>query len=922
MTLRIHDHFDAVVMLTWSDWATEPRSNRYHYATRFAQHVPVLFLQHRYLPRNGIEVVPSGFPGIDLVDVSCGIECDDARQVRRLLAARGIRRPLVWIYDSMNYGPLLDAMPRGFRVYHATEDYLTVTQGWNLDRQVVADSVVDMLGKVDFVVACTEGVARSCRESGGYRGPMVVAENGCDAAFFLDAARQRPLPARDGRPIAIFQGGINQRLDYPLLHDLVRRMPDWDFHFCGKHVDSPGWSAVSAEPNVHHFGPLQPEAFTARMCDATVALIPYIQDRWIRNSLPLKAFEYVACGLPVVTVPIDALDRNPELFSAATTAEAFESQIREQAHTRWSPSHLEERARHAGANSYDQRFHSMLEEMLAASAASGNLERRLRVVMLYDAMHSMHVKTIAEHVEAFARYSRHAVTYLPATRGYWNRDAADIAGMIDLSVFDVAVVHYSVRVSVNGHLDEGLARALERFDGLKVLYLQDEYEGTEIARNWIERIGFDVVYTCVPDSGLAQVYPPFRFPATEFLPTLTGYVPEAPLLERFAQPLLERPLLIGYRGRKLSAVYGELGQEKYRIGVQMKVIATLRGLPVDIEVDDSRRIYGDAWYEFLGGARATLGTESGANVFDFDGSLKAEIDRIRKLEPEVTYDSLAARVLAPHEGRVQMNQVSPKIFEAIRLRTALVLFEGLYSGVVKADEHFIPLKKDFSNVDEVFAKLQDERFIRELTDRAYRDVVESGRYSYRRFVEGFDRDVAERVLQPVRRLLVQGPLLSVSPDGTLATALPALTAGLATAAHPLGRPPTTRELVERLPAQDRLATALPVPAELAVHAELPVPSIPAEPQAVSPPTPESEAPPATPLPVLAQPSAAYRVTRRIWRLIPSAVRYWIVAAARRGIAIGRSSARNDNAAILAARAVWHLLPSAVRYWIVRILDRH
>src|SRR5437016_5499446 len=41
----LNQYFDGVVMLTWSDWRTEPRSNRYHYATRFARSLPVLFVQ-------------------------------------------------------------------------------------------------------------------------------------------------------------------------------------------------------------------------------------------------------------------------------------------------------------------------------------------------------------------------------------------------------------------------------------------------------------------------------------------------------------------------------------------------------------------------------------------------------------------------------------------------------------------------------------------------------------------------------------------------------------------------------------------------------------------------------------------------------------------------------------------------------------
>jgi hypothetical protein len=85
-----------------------------------------------------------------------------------------------------------------------------------------------------------------------------------------------------------------------------------------------------------------------------------------------------------------------------------------------------------------------------------------------------------------------------------------------------------------------------------------------------------------------------------------------------------------------------------------------------------------------------------------------------------------------------MNQVSPKIFEAIRLRTALVLFEGEYSGAVEAGRHYIPLARDFSNVDEVFTKLDDLDFLTALTERAFHEIIESGRYSYRAFVEGVD----------------------------------------------------------------------------------------------------------------------------------------------------------------------------------------
>ena len=43
--MKLEQLTDEVVMLTWCEWNSRPRSNHYHYASRFAKQVPVLFVQ-------------------------------------------------------------------------------------------------------------------------------------------------------------------------------------------------------------------------------------------------------------------------------------------------------------------------------------------------------------------------------------------------------------------------------------------------------------------------------------------------------------------------------------------------------------------------------------------------------------------------------------------------------------------------------------------------------------------------------------------------------------------------------------------------------------------------------------------------------------------------------------------------------------
>lgn len=743
--MLISEHFDVVIMLTSLDWKVEPRSNWYHFATRFARELPVLFVQPSKNSECNIEVEPTEIPNIELVHAGQRLRPDGADEFLALLRTRGLGKPLVWIYNSEDYQLLIEGLPHGFHVYHAIEDF-PIDDGLEAfqakDKGNLAKNVFPF---IDMLIGASTGVVKAYQNYGEYSGPAAIIENGCDADFFFRLAATPDKTPVSPRYIAVFQGGINGDPDFDLLIKLVALLPDWDFWFCGAADDSEeGWYSLFKMPNVTYFGALSAEKSGRLMCQATVGIIPFKQNNLIYNSLPQRAYEYVACGLPVVTVPIAALEREPDIFVSGTTAEEFAIAMKTLATERFDSARLKRRREAVVANSYDARFSMMSTQLVRERIALGMKPKCLNAVLLYDEAET-HISTVYEHIDAFKKYSVHDFQFLPAVGRPYLRD--EIANQFDLSIFDVVIVHYSVRLSLPDYLTEVMAKKVERFRGLKILFIQDEYEGTEIARSWMDRLNFGIVYTCVPASSLEQVYPSSRFPATDFLPTLTGYVPESSDIAKYTIPMADRPLYIAYRGRKLPFFYGSLAQEKYRIGVDVRRMAEERGLPVDIEVDDSKRIYGTDWFRFLGSARATLGTESGSNVFDFDGTIKSKIEAIMKNNPDVSFEHVHDVVLRGIDGSICMNQVSPRIFEAIRMRTALVLFEGSYSGTVKPDLHFIPLKKDYSNVDEVFEKLQNIKYLNDLTARAYTDIIESGQYSYRSFVQSVDRDISGRVFR-------------------------------------------------------------------------------------------------------------------------------------------------------------------------------
>ena len=363
----------------------------------------------------------------------------------------------------------------------------------------------------------------------------------------------------------------------------------------------------------------------------------------------------------------------------------------------------------------------------------------IKTLVLYDPT-STHVATTREHLESFEKYSKGTVYYLPSSTNFYKQNNCN-EKIFDFSIFDVVIIHYTVRISLHHVLSNSFKEKIKTFKGKTVLFIQDEYEGTENARKVMEYVGFDIIYTCVPKKFIQKVYPHDRFPKTKFLNTLTGYVPENNKIEAFSIPMEERSLMIGYRGRVLSPIYGNLGKEKFNIGIDLKPILENKGIMHDIEVDDLFRVYGNDWYKFLGKFRATLGTESGSNIFDFDGKIIKKLNELTKNNPSIKYEELHKKVLAKHDGKIIMNQISPKIFEAIRLRTGLILFEGNYSNIIEPNIHFIPLKKDYSNIDDVLKKIRDLTYLKKMVDRAYEDIILSNKFSYESFVSNVYKDL-------------------------------------------------------------------------------------------------------------------------------------------------------------------------------------
>ncbi|CAN5267194.1 hypothetical protein BH10PAT2_BH10PAT2_1650 [soil metagenome] len=119
----------------------------------------------------------------------------------------------------------------------------------------------------------------------------------------------------------IFSGGISHRVDYDLLSKVIETLPKVQFFFMGEvylekyYVDkaldaacSKAWKKLLQKPNVHYLGAFTEVASRRLLPLFQVGIIPYkVKDPMNSFSHPIKLYEYLQAGLPIVSTALPTI---------------------------------------------------------------------------------------------------------------------------------------------------------------------------------------------------------------------------------------------------------------------------------------------------------------------------------------------------------------------------------------------------------------------------------------------------------------------------------------------------------------------------------------------------------------------------------------------------------------------------------------
>ncbi len=187
--------------------------------------------------------------------------------------------------------------------------------------------------------------------------------NAADTKLFSTKTDHVPDELKEvDKPIAIYTGHADWRMDIDMMVDVISKSPGILFLFVGP-VSMPEerLSLLESYPNVLFAGTRHLKDLPAYLYRSACAIIPYKRNELTRSIYPLKINEYLAAGVPVVSTSFSAdIAQFSDIIALADTADDFREKIEENIRTN-TPEKSTLRVQRASQNTWPKRAEQFWE---------------------------------------------------------------------------------------------------------------------------------------------------------------------------------------------------------------------------------------------------------------------------------------------------------------------------------------------------------------------------------------------------------------------------------------------------------------------------------------------------------------------------------------------------------------------------------
>jgi len=265
------------------------------------------------------------------------------------------------------------------------------------------------------------------------------------------------------------------------------------------------------------------------------------------------------------------------------------------------------------------------------------------------------------------------------------------------------------------------AHALRRRRAPIMLFLGNEYSLLQEKVHFIQEASVDFICSQLPHAAAAWLYTHCTAARILLAPHALNSAVYTP---QFAA---RRSVDIGFRGALYHNIIGDMERT-----LLIDYVRQGRGYAArfsrDIGTDTMPQ---DGWLYFLRSCKGIVGAESGSYYLQRTGSAVECARKLLQGTPSASFDHVYQTCFACARDFVNGKAVSSRHFEPIGTQTCQVLIEGFYNGILHANEHYIAVKRDLSNVDEALQAFDDVGHRQRIAVNAFDHVMSAHTYRHR-----------------------------------------------------------------------------------------------------------------------------------------------------------------------------------------------
>ncbi|MDF1584655.1 MAG: glycosyltransferase [Methyloprofundus sp.] len=155
----------------------------------------------------------------------------------------------------------------------------------------------------------------------------LLIENGVSPDF-LALPTALPFKVKISRPRLGYVGFISQRTDVELMNFIAQNCEDCDLIIAGPDAEGLLVSCnILDKENVHYLGSVAQSQVPELLQSFDICLIPHKDTEYSKSMSPLKLYQYLASGRPIVSTCVAGTDKFSELISLANSYESFITSI-------------------------------------------------------------------------------------------------------------------------------------------------------------------------------------------------------------------------------------------------------------------------------------------------------------------------------------------------------------------------------------------------------------------------------------------------------------------------------------------------------------------------------------------------------------------------------------------------------------------